>query len=174
MDYMTKPISRMALRQLAPCFRQLFGVANTGPFPVLEALEKVPDIFDGSAFTIVEDSKMPKTIPARCSPIDGGGFLIEIQESVYEGAYKHQIGAYLGFICHEICHLFLFEIGFTPIYERSFENNQIPAYRSIEWQAKALCGEVMMPYEETRFMCVEQIMTDYNVSKGFAKKRQEY
>lgn len=167
MDYMTKPTSRSMLRRVAPYVRKIFGVPETGQFPVLDALEKVPDVFKGSGFEIVEDDKMPQNTPARCMPIDGGGFLIEIKESVYRGAYEKEIGAYLGFICHEICHLFLFAIGFKPIYERSFENNQIPAYKSVEWQAKALCGEVMMPYNETRYMSVEQIMADYHVSKGW-------
>ena len=174
MDYMTKPTSRSMLRRVAPYVRKIFGVPETGQFPVLDALEKVPDVFKGSGFEVVEDDKMPQNTPARCMPIDGGGFLIEIKESVYRGAYEKEIGAYLGFICHEICHLFLFAIGFKPIYERSFENNQIPAYKSVEWQAKALCGEVMMPYNETRYMSVEQIMADYHVSKGFAQKRKKY
>lgn len=174
MDYMTKPTSRAILRRLAPYVRKLFGVSANGLFPVLYALEQVPDVFEGSSYVVVEDNKMPQTTPARCTPKEGGGFLIEIKDSVYKGAYEKEIGAYLGFICHEICHIFLFEIGFTPIYERSFENNQIPAYMSVEWQAKALCGEVMMPYEETRFMGTNQIMDIYRVSKGFAQKRQSY
>ena len=110
MDYMTKPISRATLRGLAPYVRKLFGILPTGSFPVLEALEKVPDVFEGSSFAIVEDMKMPKTTPARCTLMEGGGFLIEIQESVYRGAYENHTGAYLGFICHEICHLFLFKM----------------------------------------------------------------
>ncbi len=174
MDYMTKPTNRAMLRRLAPYFRQLFGVSEHGLFPVLQALEQVPDVFEGSSYMIVEDTKMPKTTPARCTPKDGGGFLIEIKDSVYKGAYEKDIGAYLGFICHEMCHLFLFEIGYTPIYERSFQNNQIPAYKSVEWQAKALCGEVMMPYEETRYMGINQIMDNYKVSKGFPQKRRSY
>ncbi len=174
MDYMTKPTSRAFLRSLAPVVRKLFDAPERGPFPVLEALEKVPDIFEGSSFCIVDDDDMPRTTPARCTPNDDGGFMIEIKESVYKGAYYDRIGAYRGFICHEICHLFLFSIGFTPIYERSFNNNEIPAYCSVEWQTKALCGEVMMPYEETKYMCPDELISSYWVSKGFAWKRQDY
>ena len=78
MDYMTKPTSRSMLRRVAPYVRKIFGVPETGQFPVLDALEKVPDVFKGSGFEIVEDDKMPQNTPARCMPIDGGGFLIEI------------------------------------------------------------------------------------------------
>ena len=110
---------------------------------------------------------------AQCTPNDQGGFTIEIKESVYAGAYENQIGAFLGFICHEICHIFLFRIGFTPIFERSFENNELPAYCSVEWQAKALCAEVMIPYDETEGMSASLIENTYHVSKAFAKNRKK-
>ncbi|MBQ0064742.1 MAG: ImmA/IrrE family metallo-endopeptidase [Firmicutes bacterium] len=174
MDYKTKPVSRITLRKYASIFRMIFGVNESGQFPVLEALDKVADIFPGCSYLIVADECLPKTIPARCVPIGDGNFLIEIKESVYVGAYEKNIGAYLGFICHEICHIFLFKIGYAPIFDRSFQNNELPAYESVEWQAKALCGEVMMPYEETKSMCVEQIISEYSVSKGFAISRKKY
>lgn len=110
---------------------------------------------------------------AQCTPNDTGGFTIEIKESVYVGAYKNQTGAFLGFICHEICHVFLFEVGFTPIYARSFAEGEVPAYCSVEWQAKALCAEVMLPYEETRGMKPKELVDTYHVSKAFATKRRK-
>ena len=108
---------------------------------------------------------------AQCTPNNAGGMTIEIKQSVYEGAYKRNIGAFRGFICHELCHLFLFSIGFTPIYARSFADGEVPPYRSVEWQAKALCGEVMIPYAETRGMRVKAIQENYQVSEAFAKHR---
>lgn len=174
MDYITQPVSRVSLRRMAPYFREIFGVKETGAFPVLEALEKVNDIFEGSTFEIVPDSHLPSTTPAQCSLNSEGGYTIEIKESVYKGAYEKKVGAYLGFICHEICHLFLFKIGYKPIHERSYADNKIPAYKSVEWQAKALCGEVMMPYDETKGMNKNQIIDNYHVSKGFASQRMKY
>lgn len=44
----------------------------------------------------------------------------------------------------------------------------------MEWQAKALAGEIMMPYEDTANMSVKDIMNIYGVSKDFAKTRQNY
>ena len=105
---------------------------------------------------------------AQCSPNEIGGFTIKIKESVYQGAYENGVGAFLGFINHEMCHVFLFEIGYTPIYERSFENNTISAYRSVEWQAKALDGEVMIPYDECKNMSKKEIIKKYHVSDSFA------
>ena len=173
MDYKTKPTSRKDLRQYSTYFRKLFDVPLTGAFPVLNALEKLPDVFDNSNYTVVEDKKLSPRTMAQCSPNDLGGFTIEIKESVYKGAYDKKIGAYLGFICHEIAHIFLFHIGFSPIYARSFADNELPAYCSVEWQAKALCAEIMIPYEESHGMNIEEIQEKYHVSMAFAKKRIE-
>lgn len=175
MDYRTKPISRKILRDLATVFRNIFNVTDLSkPFPVLEILEKVPDVFKGTTIEIVDDSELPKNWKAACTIEDGDSFTIKIKESVYNSAYTKKDGASLGFILHEICHVFLFLMGFKPILARSFSNNIIPAYCSVEWQAKALCGEVMMPYEETKDLTEEEICRNYNVSTGFAGKRKKY
>ena len=110
---------------------------------------------------------------AQCSLNEYGGLTIESKESVYQGAYEKHVGALLGFICHEIAHVFLFFIGFTPIYERSFADNELPAYCSVEWQAKALCAEIMIPFEESKGMTAKQIEERYLVSKAFAQKRRQ-
>ena len=175
MDYLTKPTTRSQLRFFAVVFRFLFAEMDfSSPFPVLYALEKLPDVFKGSYYVVLEDDKFPSNVAARCIPDGSGNFVIEIKESVYKGAREKKIGAYLGHICHELCHVFLFKLGFTPITERSFGSNEIPAYESVEWQAKAMCGEVMMPYEETKGMSCEEIIRTYNVSKSFANYRQRY
>ena len=173
MDYRTKPISRKKLRLLAKVFWNLFDLKETVPIPVLQVLERVPDVFQGTCCIVLEDEDLPKNIPARCRLVDKENFLIEIKKSVYDGAY-HNIGWCRGVICHEICHVFLYKIGFTPIWERSFENNELPAFCSVEWQAKALCGEIMMPYEQTQNMPLPEIIEKYQVSRGFAKTRKRY
>ena len=173
MDYKTKPTSRRDLRRYAVLFRRLFDVALEGPFPVLLALDKIRDIFQGCGYEILEDSHFPLKTMAQCVPNDEGGFTIEIPVSVYLGAQKKKIGAYLGFICHEICHIFLFQIGFLPVYERTFAEKELPPYVSVEWQTKALCGEVMIPFEESRGMTVAAMQEKYHVSKKFAQFRRK-
>ena len=173
MDYQTKPTSREDLRVYAKYMRRLFGAEETGAFPVLKALDQLSDVFDGSNYEIVEDQELSPNTMARCRINDNGGYTIEIKETVYNGAYEHQTGAFLGFICHEICHVFLFTIGFTPVFERSFENNELPAYCSVEWQAKALCAEVMIPYDESCGMDESEIINKYHCSKAFAKHRRK-
>lgn len=173
MDYKTKSTSRRDLRKYSKILRKLFGVPDIGPFPVLMALEKLSDVFKGCNYIVMEDDCLPPKTMARCRANDTGGFTIEIKQSVYDGAYEKGVGALLGFICHEICHVFLFKIGFTPVYERSFADKTLPAYCSVEWQAKALCGEVMIPYGESCGMTVKEMISYYHCSKAFAKVRME-
>lgn len=173
MDYKTKPTSRNDLRFYSQILRTLFDVPLTGPFPVLEVLDKITDVFPNCNYEIVNDNSFSPQTMARCIPNNQGGFTIQIKESIYVGAYEKQIGAFLGFICHEICHIFLFHIGFVPVFERSFKNNELPAYCSVEWQAKALCAEVMIPFEESKGMSESSIKNTYHVSKAFAKKRNK-
>lgn len=173
MDYKTKPTSRKDLRRYAKFVRRLFDVPETGPFPVLQALDRVSDVFKDCSYAVVEDHSLPPQTMCRCVPNNMGGFIIEIKQSVYDGAYEKGIGAFQGFICHEICHIFLFKIGFVPIYERSFADNTIPAYCSVEWQAKALCAEVMIPFYESHNMSVHEICNTYHCSKSFAEARRK-
>ena len=173
MDYETKPVSRKKLRNFATIIRYVFNVGFTGAFPVVEIIDKIPQKLKGTNFEVLEDDELPANIPARCFPDEEGHFTIQVKESVYLGAEKG-IGACRGFIMHEICHVFLYKMGFTPIHNRTLKNNSIPAYRSVEWQAKALCGEVMMPYLETLGLTENEIISKYHVSKGFAQKRLTY
>ena len=173
MDYLTNPVSRKKLREFAFILRTMFDIAVTGKFPVLDALEKLHIVFPKSFFTIVDDSELPATIPARCVLLKNGGFEIQIRQTTYDGAYKH-IGAYRDHITHEICHVFLYNVGFTPIMQRTLSHSHVPCYCTAEWQAKALCGEVMMPYDETSDMYTYEIEEKYGVSSEQANYRMRY
>ena len=50
----------------------------------------------------------------------------------------------------------------------------IPVYRRLEWVVMALAGEVMMPYDASKGMTVEQLKNTYGVSDAAAKKRLTY
>lgn len=102
MDFETKPTSRKDIRKYARIFRRLFHVSPDGCFPVLKALELVPVVFKGSTYEVVEDDKLPPKTMANCYLNNNGGYTIQIKESVYIGAHERHIGAYLGFICHEM------------------------------------------------------------------------
>ena len=171
MDYITKPLSRKQIRFFANIFREIFGAEPTGRFPVLDALDIFPEVFPGSYYEVVENSELPDNVPARCIPTGPETFIIQIAESVYSGAYERNVGGFNAHILHEMCHAFLYAIGYTPLLNRSFKNGVIKPYESVEWQAKALCGEILMPYEETKGMPVSKLMLNYGVSKDAAKKR---
>ena len=172
MDYKTKATSRNDIRKYAVYFRKIFGVKPTGKFPVLQALDKLKSVFEDCDYIVVEDNELPIRTMARCVPNELGGYTIQIKESVYMGAFERNIGAFRGFIVHELAHVFLFKIGFAPVFERSFENGELPRYCSVEWQAKALAGEVMIPYEESKGLSVKELKRRYGVSKGFAETRK--
>jgi len=105
------------------------------PFPVLAALETLPDVVEGTSCQIADDDDLPANVFAQCRFKPSGGFIIEIKQTVYDGAYNDDNGAFLCFICHEICHVLLFWIGFTPVSTRTFKDNEIEPFRSVEWYA---------------------------------------
>ena len=84
MDYMTKPLSRTAIRKLSKYIRTIFSLNGDEPFPVLEILEKLPSYFKGTNYLIVEDNELPATVFAWCYQKPEGGFEIEIKQSVYD------------------------------------------------------------------------------------------
>ena len=157
MDYMTKPISRSDLRVIAKAFRARFGCKNKLRFNVINAYERFPSLFPNVVTQIIDDdddSCMPSNIPSSCTLSSDG-----------------TVGGYRAHILHEMCHAILIMMGFSPIMGRAFKNNQIEPYRSMEWQAKALAGEILVPYERTKGMSVKQIMAYCGVSKACAKMR---
>ena len=172
MDYMTKPASRATLRQFAKIVRAIFGCrSDDEPFPVLNALEKLPDVIDNVSYEIVNDYDLPANVFAWCYPKPEGGFVIQIKETVYNGACYDDNYVFRCFICHEICHVLLFWIGFTPISARAFGDTEIEPFRSVEWQAKALTSETMIPYDATKGMTSKAIVEKYHVTKKSAEYR---
>ena len=173
MDYPTKPITRAKLRDIAFVLRRIFKVQSDQPFPVLEVLDRLPIILPGTSYEIVEDYELDENVPAQCVLQPDGTYVIFIKETVYQGAYEHHTGGYLNHILHEICHRFLFYFGYTPITQRSFSNKTIPAYCSVEWQAKALCGELMVPHEVAKTLSIPEIAKRYHTSYDAAEYQKK-
>ncbi len=173
MDYMTKPISRAELRSIAKWFRNRFGCKNKLRFDVVDAFERLP-FFAGNIVTqIIEDddaSFMPLDIPASCTETADGTIEISARQKIYNGACRG-VGGYRAHLLHEMCHAVLIMMGFRPIMARAYANNQIEPCRSMEWQAKALTGEILVPYEETKGLSLAQIMFYCKVSKPCAETR---
>ena len=170
MDYKTKPCSREDLRIVAVAIRKAFKCRNKYFFDVVKAFEEISTKFPAITTLVVEDDAFEDNVPARCIPDFNGGYCIEVKNSIYEGAVSG-VGGYRAHILHEICHAFLCLLGFTPILQRAFRNNELKPFESMEWQAKALCGEILMPYEETEGLSVRQIRHLCQVSRESAELR---
>lgn len=174
MDYATKPTNRMGIRSYAKKFRKIFGLPSTGPVAPLSLLDKLTFVYDNVDYEIIKNSELPHNVPARCMTLENNCFMIQISEVVFDGAYENNIGGYRTHILHEIIHPFADKVGFKPIMNRSFSNNRIPAYMSLEWVVKAMTGEVMMPYEETKDLTENELMEKYGVSRIAARHRMTY
>lgn len=176
MDYLTLPISRNELRAMAIVFRRWLHLTDDECVPVVQLLDKFC-ITAGITYEIVDndDFDLRGNVPAVTN-IDScrGEIIIKIKEEIYSGALYKELGGYRNHIMHEMCHVFLYKFGYTPISEKLFKNNEIPPARSAEWQAKALCGEIMMPYFATQGMSEEEIVKKYKVSRDSARQRLKY
>ena len=153
MDYRTIiGLSREKIRLMAKLIRKQFNIM-TIELPVLKLLETIVTKYDSVLFyDIEEDEKFESNVPAYLATNkELTKFCIHIKESVYQGAVDGK-GDCLGFITHELCHFILLHIfGIVPenyCFDRQLEDEKIPAYKSSEWQAKAMCGELMIPYDE--------------------------
>ena len=172
MDYRTKSISRDKLRQYSLVIKKIFKCRNKYFFDVIFAFEVLPLYLNNVTTEIVSDDDPDlKGAPATTIPDFCGNYSIKVKETVYNKAYYDKNGGYRMHIMHEICHVILFMLGYLPFFDRAYKNNELKPYESIEWQAKALAGEVLIPYETTRGMTLEQIMKKCKVSKEAAQKR---
>lgn len=171
---MTKGISREKLRTIAKWFRSLFGTTNKLRFDAVDAFEKFPAMFPNVMTEIVlddDDSEFALDSPSTCIPDMDGNYRILIRERTYDAACRGA-GGPRSHLVHEMIHVILCMLGYGPILQRSYRNGEIkPCYRSMEWQAKALTGEIMVPYEETKGMTVAQIRHYCQVSKDCAEMR---
>ena len=158
-------LSRKQIREIAAFIRNLFGI-NTVVFPVMKVLDMLEEKFPEHIYYVIEeDSQFEYGCMAYLEEESPDHYCIHIRETVYNGACnRHR--SYLGFINHEISHFFLVHVvGITPkrnaageltIYTRKMGG----VYKSMEWQAMALCGELMIPYEECKDMTFEQIVAE--------------
>lgn len=168
MDYETSRIlSREQIRLIAKFFRKMFRIRSI-LFPVLKVLNLLEKKFSNNLYIDVdEDENFEKNVMAELVPEDENYqyFCIRIRQSVYDAALKGD-NKCLGFICHEMCHfilIYVFKIGPRQyerkgiVFARTIDNLS-PAYKSMEWQAKALCGEVMIPFEKCREFTFEEVI----------------
>lgn len=174
MDYETKPTNRHELRLYAKLFRSICGFSKDEPIDPIPLLDRLPELegFEDVRYEVVYNDALPGNVPAQCEKTEDG-YLIQIKESVYNGAFEKKTGGHRRHITHEIMHAFADKLGFKPIFTRQLTKD-VPPYRRLEWVVMALAGEVMMPYEATQNMTEKEIMKAYGVSKSAACMRMKY
>ncbi len=124
MDYETKATNRQALRLYARLFRVLCGFSQSEPIDPVMLLDRLPDLpcFRDVGYVILDDKELPANVPAQCIKNDDG-YLIQIKDSVFSGAYKNKTGGYRMHIMHEIVHVFADKLGFEPIDSSQFKKD---------------------------------------------------
>ena len=174
MDYKTTKLSRKHIRILAKVIRQIFKecIYKEGLYvDVVKMFELVHSKFKNITTEIVPDEKL-KDIPGECIPDYNGNYHIRIKETVYVGAISG-VGGYRVHILHELSHAFLCIAGYAPISQTQYKNGELKAYESMEWQAKALAGEILMEYALTKEMTTFELMHKCGVSIDSARNRRQ-
>lgn len=171
MDHRTSKASRQELRSLAKRFRKDLDYTQDEPFDPVNALDLFCYIYPQVHYEVVEDYELPNNVPSCCVTSVFCEYLIQIKESVYQGARIYKRGECRMDIVHEMAHAYLCMSGYEPLSLKEYEDCSLSPCESMEWQAKALAGEIMMPYEATKEMSELDIVRIYGVSESAAKLR---
>ena len=154
-DYETYALSRLDIRFFSTIVRLKLNIK--GKVPVVELLDILEEKY-GVTYVIEQDELFDKKVMAYLDMLSGGEFCIHIRESVYNAACEGNYAA-RGFIFHEMCHYFLINwFGYGPLFNRAIGNRKVIRFKSMEWQAKALCGEIMIPYDVFTESSIKEIM----------------
>lgn len=171
MDYITFSMTRIEARNIANFIRTSLGYDYKSKFNPIYELDRIHLIFSNISYEIIEDDDLPKNVHCVCEIYEDDEIIIKIKNYIYLGAVKRGVGGYLMDITHEIAHAILYCLGYKPISYEIFNNESIPAYKSAEWQAKAVAGEIMIPFEASKNMDIFDIVEKFNVSFDAASNR---
>ena len=156
------PLGRRDLRAFARAIHGHLRYNGEGPFPIMIMLEHVlPALYQDFEYEICSKDQLGidhgMTYPDK--------HRILLREDVYEGACDGR-GRDRYTVAHEISHLLLHEgLGVRLMRE------DVPhkAFEDSEWQANALAGEILMPYESIVNLDANAIASRYQVSLAAAK-----
>lgn len=130
------PLSRKQIRSTAENVRRMLGI-NKPYFPIIEVIELVlPNLYPDFSFVIEDHIEMGNnhglTYPEKK--------ILILREDVYdracEGKGRDRLTA-----AHEFSHLILHNN--VPL-ARNTSSDSIPPFRSSEWQANCLAGELLV------------------------------
>ncbi len=160
-DYKTKPLSREVIREYSKFIRKDLNLKNS-KFSIEEVINCVFEKYK-VMFLYDEDYEFHDGVCCYLVFINDKAH-IHIKNSVYENACEGDHKS-IGFIIHEICHFYLIKIfDHSPISDKRYPSRTLANYESTEWQAKALCGELMIPFEKFKNKTIREIMNETSSS----------
>ena len=148
----------------ADVLREHLGLSDELRVPIVELLDVLSVQLDDFNYEIVSDSELSANTHADTDIRTG---LVRIKESVYKRACDGE-GRDRMTIAHEIGHYFLFRICELKL-ERNFGEDDVPAFKDPEWQAKCFAGEFMISKRLTKGMSPSEIATACGVSLDAAE-----
>lgn len=154
-DYETRPVSRKLIRKFSKIIRNDLKIKNN-KISIDEIMDKVYLKY-GVTFSYEEANEFDDGVVCYLD-FEGEEPCVHIRNDVYENASRGDRKS-IGFIIHEICHFYLIKIfKYQPVNLVPFPSRFLPNYKSMEWQAKALCGEVMIPFDQFKDKTIEEIL----------------
>lgn len=162
--YIASPMSRQKIRALVTFLRKSFDLQNDSYFPVVEFLEwGMTDLDPKFSLEILPENVMKNqygiTFPEKN--------LICLREDVYENAISG-ISRDRFTVAHEIGHYLMHRPGRIALARNEAEED-VPAYKSPEWQANTFAGELLAPPHIIKGLSPNEIALKCGVSFEVAK-----
>ena len=163
-EFICDPQSREDFRKFAKAIRRKYGYEKELYFPIEKLFDQMSIDFDFD-YELVEDSEFKPNEFAITSLNENK---IYFRTSLYEKAMEGD-----GFgrmtLAHELEHILSFKLFGIQLYRKLFSNDK--AYKDPEWHAKCFGGELLMDYEMTDGMAVEEIVEKCGVTDDAAMYR---
>ncbi len=158
------PLSRADIRDFAREVRKAFHW-DEAYFPVVDIVDLALPSMDDSFSLVIEEKAVMGADHGRTMPDQN---IIMLRRDVYDGACEGR-GRDRMTIAHELGHLFIHSnLSLT----RRISREEIPPFRSSEWQANCFGGELLVSVDHVGDCeCAEDIVSKFGVSYEAAAKQ---
>lgn len=163
-DFICDPQSREDFRKFARAIRRKYGYEKELYFPIEKLFDQMSIDFDFD-YELVDDNKFKSNEFAITALNENK---IYFKTLLYEKAMSGD-----GFgrmtLAHELEHILSFKLFGIELHRKLFPNDK--AYKDPEWHAKCFAGELLMDYELTNELSVEEIVEKCGVTDDAARYR---